>query len=52
MTTIKILISALFIACLVLLFIDFNNSPKVRDGIAELFVGGIIAELIVEHIKK
>jgi len=52
MIVVKVFIFLLFIACLILLFVDFNNSPKVRDGMAELFVGGIIAELIVEHIKK
>ena len=52
MNIIKVIIFLLFIACLVLLIFDFNNPPKVRDGMAELFVGGIIAEIIVEHFKK
>ena len=52
MTILKVLIFIIFIACVILLAMDFNNSPKVRDGVAELFVGAIIVELIVDHFKK
>ena len=49
---VKILLTTLFLICLLLLFNDFNETPKVKDLIYELFIGGFIAEIALINFKQ